>query len=149
MYKYFTQNGSVYKSKRINYFSLGSIIGFGALAIYLFVFMRTSETPYWAFALIPVVLNLGIYFHQVEINMEKETVSTSYLGINKKEYPLIAFSNFEMVHHKAYGIFGDGRDINMVFNIGGREETLMLYYRLYGKKRIPKIIDELRQITGK
>ncbi|MDU1891600.1 MAG: hypothetical protein E6767_13010 [Dysgonomonas sp.] len=146
MYKYFTQNSSIYKSKRINYFNWGSLIFFLLFAAYLFIFHRDSQYPYWAFALLGAAINLGICTHQIVIDMDKKTISTSYLGINKKEYPLIAFSRFGVVHNKAYGIIGDGYDIHMLFNIGGKEETLMLYNRLYGKNRVPKIIEEIKQI---
>lgn len=146
MYKYFEQKGTVYTSRLINYWNLGSAIGFGIVAICLFFFFRNSQYPYWAFALIPAIINTILYIHIAEIDMVNNTVTTSFMGTYKTTYSLDSFINFEIVHHKAWGIAGDGRDINMLFEINGHETSLTIFRRMYGKKKVSAIIDEIKQI---
>lgn len=143
-YTHFVQTPDGYKSKRIGYLALAfGIFWFAILAVSS---LSGEKRPIWyaVFGLILFIALSRLFAQQMQINLQKRTISRSYFGLLKKEFSIAEIRSFELLKHLQMG-FHNGTDV-IVYLQGNKKVTLI--ERVGRSKNASAIADEIRAIIN-
>lgn len=126
-YIYYTQEGSNYSIKENKIFSiLGTLFFLWIIILFLINWEQVDRIPYWVFWILPFVIFLYKSGRKVTINTLTKTLEVSFFGIKTQQYPLSAYKQFLLVHHKAYYFFNNGQEVKAIFTINNELKEVSL-----------------------
>ena len=147
-YKYFTQDGSRYTSKRIGYFALCLALFWLFMAIGILIVgikdgnIFGEKNWYWIFGLIVFCVQIRIFAQQMTIDCAAGTMSKSYFGLFKKEIRIEEIQKFETLRHLAIALH-NGTDIIVVTR---DHKSIKMLERIGRTKNVEPILMEIRQL---
>ncbi len=143
-YTHFVQTADGYKSKRIGYLAL--LFGVFWFTVLMLASFRGGKIQigYAVFGLVLLIALSRLFAQQMEINLQKRTISRSYFGLLKKEFSIAEIRSFELLRHLQMG-FHNGTDV-IVYLQGNKKITLI--ERVGRSKNASAIADEIRAIIN-
>ena len=147
-YKYFTQDGSRFTSKRIGYFALFLSLFWLFMAIAVLTLgirggnVFGEKNWYWIIGLIAFCIQVRIFAQQMTIDCAVGTISKSYFGLFKRQISIAEIQKFEILRHLAIGLH-NGSDIIVVIKDNKR---IKLLERIGRTKNVEPILKEIQQL---
>jgi hypothetical protein len=140
--KYFTQQDSLYVSKRINYVNLIIAVVISLLIIPVY----NWSNLYLTFPLIGVTINLAIFGKKIVFDMNEKTITASYFGFFSKIYRFDQIRDIIMIRNLANGFLYNRTSIRMITVIKGKREEHHLLGRIWSRKKSEEVVCEINKI---